>query len=177
MRRRAAQDVGVVGLALDAVVPGAVVVGAVAVVLAVGLVVLVLVGHQVAQGEAVVRGDEVDRRERPAAVVGVEVRRAGEPVAELRARRCRRLAPRQKSRTVSRYWSFHSVHRRRELADLVAAGTDVPRLGDQLHLRSTGSCWIAGRNVAEHVDVVRTTRASAEARSKRKPSTCISCTQ
>ena len=43
-------------------------------------------------------------------------------------------SPRQKSRTVSRYLPFHSVHSGREAADLVAALADVPRLGDQLDL-------------------------------------------
>ena len=56
-------------------VPGAVVGVAVAVVLLVGQIVLVVVDDQVAQGEAVVRGHEVDRAQRAAT--------AGElPVAE-----------------------------------------------------------------------------------------------
>ena len=67
-------DDGVVGLALDAVVPRAVVILAVLAVLAVGLVVLFVVADQIVQREAVVRGNEVDRRVRPPAVVLVEVR-------------------------------------------------------------------------------------------------------
>ena len=35
---------------------------------------------------------------------------------------------------MSRYLPFHSDHSGREVADLVAALADVPRLGDQLHL-------------------------------------------
>lgn len=50
----------VVGLALHAAVPGEVVVGAVAVALAVGIVVLLVVGHQIVQREAIMRDDEVD---------------------------------------------------------------------------------------------------------------------
>ena len=84
-----------------------VVVGAVAVVLAVGLVVLVVVGDQVAQGEAVVGGHEVDRRERQPAVVGVQVARPGQPGGQVAHAAA---WPRQKSRTVSRYLSFHSHH-------------------------------------------------------------------
>src|SRR4051812_38586468 len=57
-------DLGVVGLALGAVVPRAVVIGAVLIVLAVRLVVLVVVRDEIAQREAVVRSDEVDRRKR-----------------------------------------------------------------------------------------------------------------
>src|SRR5207244_3504346 len=68
----------VVGLALGAAVPGAVVRLAVVVVLAVGLVVLLVVGDEIAQGEAVVGGDEVDRRVGPAAVGLVKVAGARE---------------------------------------------------------------------------------------------------
>ena len=91
-------DLRVVGLALDAAVPRAVVVGPVAVVLEVGLVVLVVVGDEVAQREAVVRGDEVDRRERVAAVVLVEVARAGQARGELADRRLRRARSRASGR-------------------------------------------------------------------------------
>ena len=56
---------------------------AVAVLLAVGLVVLLVVGDQVAQREAVVGGDEVDAGVRPPAGALVEVGAAGEARAEL----------------------------------------------------------------------------------------------
>ncbi|MCY1408201.1 hypothetical protein D9M71_235200 [compost metagenome] len=54
-------DLGIVGGAFDAVVPGQVVVAAVLIVFVVGFVVLVVVGHQVVEGETVVGGDEIDR--------------------------------------------------------------------------------------------------------------------
>ena len=57
------------GRSLEAAVPRLAVVVAVLVAFAVRVVVLVVVADQIAQGEAVVRGDEVDRRGRPAAVV------------------------------------------------------------------------------------------------------------
>ncbi len=76
------EDRRVVGLALLATVPGPVVVGAVTVALAVGLVVLAVVRHQVAQREPVVGGHEVDRVVRRAPVVGVQVRGAGQPRGE-----------------------------------------------------------------------------------------------
>ena len=47
LARAQGEDLGVVGVAFDAAVPGAVVVGAVPVALEVGLVVLAVVGHQV----------------------------------------------------------------------------------------------------------------------------------
>ena len=61
----------IVGRSLDAAVPAPVGVAAVAVPLAVGLVVFLVVGDQVVQGEAVVAADEVDRVERSAACVEV----------------------------------------------------------------------------------------------------------
>ena len=156
---RAQRDdrLAIVGRALDAAVPGLVVVVAVAVVLAVRLVVLVVVGDQVVQREAVVRGDEVDARVRPAAVV---LRRDRElPVEAIaRARRPSPSSPFQKSRTLSRYLPFHSVQSDREVADLVAAVADVPRLGDQLHLREHRILVDDVEERAEPVDVVQLAR-------------------
>ena len=90
----------------DAAVPAAVVVGAVAVVLAVGLVVLVVVGDQIVQREAVVAGHEVDALLGLALLVAVELAgcRAGgrRTAAPCRPRRGR------SSRTSSRKRPFHS---------------------------------------------------------------------
>ena len=76
-------DRRIVGLALGAGVPRQVVVGAVAVVLAVGVVVLLVVADEIPQREAVVARDEVDGVVGGASVVGVEIARARESVAEL----------------------------------------------------------------------------------------------
>ena len=107
-RARRARILGVAGGPFGPAVPRAVVVGAVPVVLAVGLVVLGVVGDEVGQGEAVVDGDQVDRRRRPPARGGRRgrtSRRNGR-----RSRRARPSWPRQKSRIVSRYLPFHSRH-------------------------------------------------------------------
>ena len=131
LARAQREDLGVVGRPLDAAVPGPVVVGPVAVALLVGLVVLLVVGDEVGEREAVVGGDEVDRRERVAAVVLVEVARAGQPLGELAD--VRLAAP-----EVAHRVAVDAVPLRpqdREVADLVAARADVPRLGDQLDLR------------------------------------------
>src|SRR4029077_17967105 len=77
------QDGRFVGGAFDAAVPGPVVVAAIPVVLAVGLVVLVIAGDQVLQRGAVVCGDEVDRGHRAPAVLLVQVAGPGEPGGEL----------------------------------------------------------------------------------------------
>src|SRR4029450_9849766 len=73
----------VVGRAFGAVVPGQIVVGAVAVVLAVGLVVLVVVRDEVAEREAVVGGHEVDRGVGRAGTAPVQIAGAGQPVAHV----------------------------------------------------------------------------------------------
>ena len=123
---------GVVGLALDAVVPGLVVVGAVAVALAVGVVVLALVGDEVVQREAVVRGDEVDAGLRLAALVLEQVGRAGEAVADLRRQV---LVPLPVAADGVAELPVPLAEGGGEVAHLVAAEPRVPGLGDQLHAR------------------------------------------
>ena len=126
-------DGRVVGRTLDAAVPGPVLVVPVPVALAVGLVVLSLVRRQVPQRETVVRGDEVDRGERPPTVFLVEVAGAGEPATEF-------ADPGPDAARAAQPEVAHAVAvlavplrpQRREVAHLVATGADVPRLGDQL---------------------------------------------
>ncbi len=121
----------VVGGAFDAAVPGPVVALAVPVVLPVGLVVLLVVGHQVVQGEPVVGGDEVDRGDRAPTVVLVEVAGPGEPETELAEGG--RLAPPEVAHRVA-VLAVPLRPQRREAADHVATLTQVPRLGDELDL-------------------------------------------
>ena len=129
--------------ALDAVVPGPVVVAAVAVLLAVGRVVLVLVGDQVGEREAVVRGDVVDRRARAAhqrrVAVAEQVDRARTAGSPGRGRRWpgRPCAARPGSASQNDADGVAEPvvplgERRRELPGAPAAGADVPRLRDEL---------------------------------------------
>ena len=142
LARAQLEDRRVVGRALDAAVPGQVVVVAVAVVLAVGLVVLVVVGHQVGEREAVVGGDEVDAGVRPPPGAPVQVGRAGEAARELAD-----LA------AVALPVGAHAVAiavvplrpAEREVAHLVAAVAEVPGLGDQLDA-------VEHRVLAHHVE-------------------------
>src|SRR5207247_396042 len=76
-------DQRVLGGPLRPAVPRRVVVRAVAVVLAVGLVVLLLVGDEVLQREAVVARDEVDALVRLSPVVLVEIAAPREAIAEV----------------------------------------------------------------------------------------------
>ena len=155
-RCRVAQrvDLLIVGVALGAAVPAAVVVGPVAVALAVRLVVLLVVGDEIPEREPVVRGDEVDRRERRAAVVLVEVARPG------RARRevgdAGAPAPEVPHRVAVEAVPLRPEHR--EVADLVAARADVPGLGDQLDLREHRVLVDDVEERGEAVDVVELAR-------------------
>ena len=88
-----------------AAIPAQVVVGAVAVVLAVGLVVLVVVRDQIVQREPVMAGDEVDALFRPRAP---RARRVGAAQEPRRHARPMPLSPFRKRRTSSRNRPFHS---------------------------------------------------------------------
>ena len=99
-------DRGIVGRAFDTAIPASVVVGAIAVVFAVRLVVLLVVGDQVIQGEAVVAGDEVDALLGLALLVPVNVGTAEQPVGQAPDEPS---SPRKKSRTSSRNLPFHSL--------------------------------------------------------------------
>ncbi len=83
--RAGGEDRRILGRPLDPLIPGEIRVGPVPVMLAVRLVVLMLVGNEVSEGEAVVRDDEVDplRRRRGARE---DVTRARHPRREIAAR-------------------------------------------------------------------------------------------
>ncbi len=91
------------------------------------------------QGEAVVGGEEVHRRQRAAAARGEDVRGAGQPVGEVADTAT--VAP--GAAVAAEPGLAHGVAvavvplrpRWREAAELVAAGAHVPRLRDQLHRR------------------------------------------
>jgi hypothetical protein len=124
----ALEHVGIVGLAFDAAVRRDLVRMAVAVVLAVRLVALVLVGQRIAQREAVVRGDEVHRLDRRALPPVEQVRGAGQAARELAARcRAQPVAARAVAEAVV---PFEPAAR--EVAGAPAGGADVPGLGDEL---------------------------------------------
>ena len=125
---------------------------AVPVVLAVRLVVLVIVGDEVVEREAVVRRHEVDRGPRLAAAVGEQVGRGGEPRREI-GQLPVVAAPVGSHRVAIAVVPFRPA--RREAADLVAAGPDVPRLGDQLDLAERRVLSAGVEETAVLVEAVR----------------------
>ena len=96
------------------------------------VVVLVLVGDEVGQREAVVGGHEVDRRRGPAAAAPVEVAGPGQARGEVGQGALGR-APEVAHRVAVAAVPLAPAGR--EVADPVAAGADVPGLGDQLDAR------------------------------------------
>src|SRR5687768_5484923 len=102
---------------------------AVVVAFAVRLVVLLVVRNQIAQGEPVVRGNEVHARVRPPAVVFIEIRAAGEAAGEF-AERATLPTPVVAYGVAIAPVPFTPTDGK--IAHLVAARPDVPRFGDQL---------------------------------------------
>ena len=98
--------------------------------LAVRLVVLVVVGNEIVQGETVMGGDEVDRRPGSTPLVPEDVRRTGKPAAELRDQAGIAL-PEPTNRIAERGVPFRPAGRK--AAKLIPVRADIPRLGDQLH--------------------------------------------
>ena len=99
--------------------------------LSVRLVVLSLVAHQVPEGEAVVAGREVDAREGAAVTLVVDVGATGETrcqVSQLSAVATPEATDRVSVLGVPLSPSVG------EVSHLVSPGTEIPRLGDQLHL-------------------------------------------
>ena len=74
-------DIRIVGRAFHAAVVGMIIVRAVLVVFAIRFVMFVVVGDQVLQREAVMRGNKVDARRWPAPVPLIQVAAASEPVS------------------------------------------------------------------------------------------------
>src|SRR5690606_25652198 len=131
----AGEDALVVRRPLDAAVGREVGLVAVAVVLAVGLVVLLLVGDEVLQREPVVGGDEVDGGERAAAGALVEVGRPGDARGEVGLEAG--VAPPELADGVA-VAPVPLGPLPGEGADLVAARAYVPRLGDELDAAQDG---------------------------------------
>ena len=121
----------VVGRALCAAVPRAVVRFAVVAALQVRVVVLLVVRNEVAHSEAVVGDDEVDRRHGTPPARRIQVGRSRQAPGELGEHRW--LAPPEIADGVA-ILAVPLRPQRGEAADVVAAVADVPGFGDELDL-------------------------------------------
>ena len=77
-----AVDLRIVGRSFDAAIPGTIMTLAIAVLIAVGFVVFVVVTHDIVEREPVVRGDEINAGVGAAAVVLIKIRAAGQSIAD-----------------------------------------------------------------------------------------------
>ena len=128
----AGADLGIVRLPFDPTVPALIVARPVAIVLAVGFVVFLIVRNQVVQREAVVASDEVDAGVRPAAAPFIQIARPAEARGEFRNHATVPL-PEPADRVAVAAIPFRP--QRGEIADLIASLAEVPGFGDQLDLR------------------------------------------
>src|SRR5205807_10394428 len=113
----------------DTRIPRTIVRRAVVVVLAVRLVVLVVVGHEIVQREAVVGRDEVDRSPGLSTAPLEEVGRGAEARRQGRGRDV--ALPEAPHSIAELIVPLRPAGRKR--ADLVAAGPAIPGFGDELH--------------------------------------------
>ena len=157
-RARSALMLASIGWAFDATVPTLIIVGPVAIFFAVRFVMLLVVTDQIAQREAIVRGDEVDARARAPAVVGKEIAAAGEPRSEL-ADRAAVAFPEPPDTIAILAVPFAPEHGK--IADLITMRSDVPRLGDQLHFGKNRVLLNDIEEGAEPIDFPELTRERA----------------
>src|SRR5262249_2383405 len=120
---------GVAGLTFNAPIGRVVLTLAVPVVLAVGFVVTLRVTHHVGKREAVVRSDIVDGGPRAASVTIEQIARPREPCGQFRA--LAGIAAPEPARAVAKpIIPFGETGR--VVAQLIAARTEIPRLGYEL---------------------------------------------
>src|SRR5690606_164227 len=112
-----------------------IVVGTVAVVFAIGVVVLVVVGHQVLQGEAIVSGDEINRGVGPSAALIKQVAGGGQAARKL-WQLTAIATPEGTYCTANAIIPFHPAWR--ESADLITTDATVPGFCDEFKLAQHG---------------------------------------
>src|SRR5206468_5590842 len=124
-------DGRIVRRSFRAVIPTEIVVGAVAVLLAVRLIVFLVIGDQVVERKAVMRGDKIDAGVRPAPAWLVQVAAAGQSIGHFR-----HLANVPAPITSERVsvFSIPLSPPGRKLSHLIAAFTKIPWFGDKLNL-------------------------------------------
>src|ERR1035438_5988518 len=128
-------DVGIVGGTLRSTIPAEIIVIAVAIVLAIVFVVLVVITHQILQREAVVGSYKIDAGVGTTATVSVEIARAGNAIREVSHEPAVPF-PVGTHRVAIAIVPFRPAHG--EVSHLIASFAEVPRFGNQLHLREHG---------------------------------------
>src|SRR5688572_136007 len=139
---------------------------AIAVFFAVRLIMFLVVADQIMQCKSVVGGDEVDARIGLPAVVAVEIARTRESIAQV-ADLAGIAFPKTPCGVAIRRVPFGPENR--EIADLIPARAEIPRLGNELHLRDDRILLDDIEKGAQPVNVVKLARQGGcqiEARSE-----------
>ena len=166
---------GIVGRTFDTAVPTSVVVRPVAVVFAICFVVLAIIRDEVVEGEAVMASYEIDALLGLAFFMTVNFRAANQPVGKALHRIL--FAAKKAPDIVSKPPVPLPPTIADEAANLIKSGR-VPSLGDQLGPCEHGVGFDVPQVPADSASLALTaSRARIDARSNRKPSTCISLTQ
>src|SRR6185312_15555730 len=145
-------DLGGIGRPFGPTVPAPVFVGAVAVVLAIGFVVLGIVADEILEREAIVAGHEVDAGVRLTSIILVEVAGAAEAGGELVDQSPFALPEAPDAVAIL---AIPLGPEDRKIADLVAARADIPGFGDQLDLGDRRVLVDDVEKGAEAVDLVK----------------------
>ena len=109
-----------------------VIAGSVTILFAVGVVVLIVKAHTIAQGEAIVSGDQVDGRVRLPLLMLKDVARGGEALGKFPQRQ--RLLKPEATHSITET-VIPLAETGREVPHLVATVADIPRFSNQLHRR------------------------------------------
>ena len=118
---------GIVCLSFKTIVPGMVVIVAVAIALAVFFIVLMFVADEIVQGETVMGSEKIDAAGVLAAMAGKDRRGTGKRIGQ-RPGRAGVPAPEPAHVIAGAIVPFEEAFRK--IAELVTAGADIPRFGD-----------------------------------------------
>src|SRR5208282_2535378 len=124
-----AGDVRIAGRPIDPAIPAEIGVASVAIIVAVGFIMLVVVADQILQSETVMGGDEIDARPRTPAAVAEDVGRARHARGEI-GDEALVAFPKTPDRVAVLPIPLGPT--RRKITELIAIGAEIPRLGNQL---------------------------------------------
>ena len=156
--------------AFDAAVPVVVVVVAVAVFLQIGEVTFFVIRDQIPQTKSVVGRDKVDTGVRLSSVVLIQIAAAGQTRGDF-GDQSTIARPESTNRIAIASVPFRP--QMRKVADLIATAAQVPRFRNQFDLRQNRILQDDVKKCTQLIDVMQFA-SQRLARSKRKPSTCIS---
>ena len=166
-------DFGIVGRTFNPAVPTLIIIRPIPVLFAVGFVVLVIVTDKITEREPIMRGQEIQTRARAPAVVRIKITASSQSRCQFADRAA---VPFPKTPDTIAIFPIPLRPEHGKIANLITLGPNIPRFGNQFHFRQDGVLLYKLKNALNR-STSHSSRASALARSKRNPSTCISVAQ